>query len=55
MVSRIILGGHPTLNIEPETIRSCIRSGLQNLFPKSGKDGPSIAMDIPNRQNKTMI
>ena len=25
------------------------------LFPKSGKDGPSMAMEIPNRQNKTMI
>lgn len=25
------------------------------LKAKSGKDGPSMAMEIPNRQNKTMI
>jgi len=31
-------------------------SGLfPNFFPKSGKDGPSMAMEIPSRQNKTMI
>ena len=28
---------------------------ISNFFPKSGKDGPSMAMEIPSRQNKTMI